>query len=137
MMHVDRDRRASRTLTFLFRHHLHSTNMAPGSKKRMFFCIPLSSGKRKARNRDVPLAQSVKGTPTPTPAAGALEHELAEEKAKVTRLEQENERIKAEADETKRKLEDELREVREDLAGKNANVQRLEKVVSEMQTKVS
>ena len=116
--------------------------VSPSSKARRrttFLCIPIPFRKRKAANDDIRLDQSVKVGPTPTPAGKAPDHELTEEKTKSVRLEEENRRIKARADElaeANRKLEDELRQAKELLANKDASLQRLEKAISGMQTKV-
>ena len=101
---------------------------------------------RKTAN-DIQLVRSLKEGPTPISVVNAFGLELAEEKAKQTRLGHERRRIKAEVDafaEEKRKLEDEIRQVKgsleareKELAHKDANLRRLERDMSEAQTKVS
>jgi len=123
--------------------------MPPTSEKsggKLSFSIPFSSGRRKAANEDIKLAQGVGDDPTPTPAVKVLELKLAEEKVKCTKLEKELQRVKAEMDafaEAKGRAEDEVREVKELLEArekevglKDASIQRLEKDMSEMQKKV-
>ena len=125
--------------------------MSSDSKKgRTFLCIPVPTfrfGKRKARKarkEAIQLEQNVEAGPTPTLTVKA--DGLAEAEAKVVTLEQENRRVKAEADglaKANRKLEDELRETKErlearekDLADKNASLERVEKDMREAQAKV-
>jgi len=101
---------------------------------------------RKTAN-DIQLLRSLRGGPTPIPAVNVFGLELAEEKAKQARLEDEHRRIKAEDDaftEEKGKLEDEIRRVKEslearekELAHKDASLQRLERDMNVLQTKVS
>jgi len=102
---------------------------------------------RKTVNEDTQLVRSLRGGPTPIPALHAFGLELAEEKAKQARLEHEHRRIKAGVDafaEEKGNLEDEIRQVKEslgarekELAHKDADLQRLESDMREVQVKVS
>ena len=114
-------------------------------KKRTLFCIPLPSRiprlprRRKTTDEDIQLGRRVK----PSPAVRELERELAEERTKYARLEEENRRLKAGRDEpvgTNKKLEDELRQVKEllearekDSANKDARLRQLE---NEIRSKV-
>ena len=107
-------------------------------------CIPLRQ--RKAVNEDVQLVEGPRAGPTATPAVNGLELELTEEKARRAKLEHEHQRVKARADafaEAKGKLEEEIRQVKEslearekDLVRKDTSIQRLEREMNEMQTKV-
>jgi hypothetical protein len=107
-------------------------------------CIPL--GRRKVVNEDIKLVQGTRVGPTPTPAANGPELGLAEEKGRRAELEHEHQKVKARADafaEAKAKLEEEIRQAKEtleaqgkDLVRKDASLQRLERDVNEMQTKV-
>lgn len=137
---MDRDWHASRILIFLLLHHLHSADMPSVSRiVRRWFCLSSPSDETEAVNEDIRLDQRVKGGPAPTLAVGATEHELTEEKNKSARLEEENRRLKARADEfaeEKRKMEDNLRQTREllqtrekDLADKEAKIKQLEKTM--------
>jgi len=106
---------------------------------KLCFCGP---SRDETVSGDVKLTQSIRRSPTPPSAA--LELELAEQRTECARLEREYQRTKAEAEafaEAKRKLEDELREVKElleargkEIGQKDAIIQRLE---SELKTKVS
>ena len=85
--------------------------------------------------------------PTPTSALQVLESELAEERAKCARLEQEFQKARVEMDvfaEAKEKVKGEIQELKELLetrgkeAGhKDASIHRLERDINEMQIKVS
>lgn len=131
---------ASRNLIFLSFHHLHSTDMPSFLKKIKFPCIP---SKKAARKGSRP-GQGVKGGTTP--ADKVPEPDITEEKTRSERFEEENRRIRDNADElaeANRKLEEELRQVKQrleaqekELADKNARLQRLEKHTSELREKV-
>ena len=85
--------------------------------------------------------------PTPTSALQVLESELAEERAKCARLEQEYQRARVEVDafaEGTGKLKDKIQKLEELLetrgkeAGhKDVSIRRLERDINEMQIKVS
>ncbi|KAF9650958.1 hypothetical protein BDM02DRAFT_1004929 [Thelephora ganbajun] len=122
--------------------------MRPASKKvNRWLCIPirLPFKRKKAENEDIQLDRSIRGGPTPAPALKALELKLVEKRDRIAELEQEYRKIKTEADAlavAKKNVEDEIRvakellEMREkELDRKDADTQRLEKELSEMQKK--
>ena len=92
---------------------------------KLFFCIPLRSPfRKKAPKEDIQLEK---------PDAKAIEQQLVEERAKYARL-------KAEADETRGKFENEIREIKEtrarEVRGKDEHIQQLEKEASQMREMV-
>lgn len=111
-------------------------------RNRSFLCIPLPPRRKKARNEEVQL----KDGPAPTPAVKTLEQQLTEERNRYARLEQDLQRARAEAEtsaQAKRKLEDEVRQVKElsetrekEVGQKDAKIRRLENDASGMREKV-
>ena len=76
---------------------------------------------------------------TPTPTIKALERELAEERAKCAKLEQECQKAKAEADastEAKGKLEDETRGAKELLAAQKKEIDRIHESIRELEEEI-
>jgi len=120
------------------------THMSLALKKvlgKLHFRVP--PRRKKTANENIQLVQDARGGPTPTPAVDALELELAEERVKRARLEDEYQRAQAKATEVKRKLEDEIHQVKEllearerDEARKDASLQRLDEAMNEMHTQV-
>lgn len=130
--------------------HTPLSTIMPSVLRKVFgrfrLCVP-PRGEHGA-DKDLQPAQSVGRTQTPTPATEALVLELAEERARRVRLEQECQMTKVEAnafaEARTQKLEYEIREVRrlleqrgEELGQKDASIQRLENEAIEVQAKVS
>lgn len=91
----------------------------------------------KAVHEDIQLVQSARGGPATNPTVNALELKLAEEEAKRKRLEHEHQRAKAEADafvQLKRKLEDELLEVKEFLETREKDMSEMQKEVGRVES---